>query len=119
MSSVVDSMSKEVEGRPTYFNGPLVGVWSMLDVNLLRSFLKLSLTTAEERPGRLLGESMMREMLEGGISSSIGDGATAIARGRRGRPPKTSLCLVLLGVAIICTPCAKGFRVGFLGSEQR
>ena len=53
--------------------------------------------------------------LDGGTTSNS-SGSESEGRGRRGRPPNTSFRLLLLGVAITCTPCAKGFLTGGLDS---
>lgn len=93
--------------------GPLVGV-SATGQALLPVFLVLSRANQGDRCAFLEDEGT-QGMLDGGTSSSSGSDAIHW-RGKRGRPRKTSLCLLLLGVAITWAPWAKELRTRFLGS---
>ena len=102
----------EIEGRPQSLIGPLVGV-SATGQALLPVFLVLSKANKGDRCAFL--EDGTQEILDGGTSSNSGSDAVHW-REKRGRPQKTSLCLLLLGVAITWAPWAKELRTGFLGS---
>ena len=91
----------ELAARRRLLEGPLVGVCSMLGKSLLPS---LCVVRSPDVNGTLLVDEGMRVTLDGGTSSNSSTDAVEFGGGNRGRGANGFPCLLLLGVAVTCTP---------------